>query len=48
MNDRRCEICWKFIWYNDDCKVDYTPDTDLTIEEFKFTHKKCLWPDTHN
>ena len=41
----KCNICGKFIGYsefeNDGVQVDFTPDTEYTIEKTTFTHKKC-------
>ena len=42
----RCDVCGKFISYKeiDDDEVEnkFTPDSEFTIEETLFTHKKCL------
>lgn len=42
----KCEICGKFIGYKeiDDDKIiiNYTPDSEYTIEKTDFTHKKCV------
>jgi hypothetical protein len=47
-NPIRCEVCGKFISYaeieNDLVTVDYTPDTEHTIECTEFTHIKCQQP----
>jgi hypothetical protein len=49
MANERCEICGRFIGYkefsNDEIKIDFTPDTEFTTEEIKYTHKKCLIQD---
>lgn len=41
----RCTNCGKFISYkeidSDLVTTDYTPDTDVTVEETTFTHIKC-------
>ena len=42
----RCQICGKFISYNEidkgEIKVEYTPDTEYTVESTEFTHLHCL------
>lgn len=41
----RCEVCGRFIGYNEmpeNVKIDFTPDTEFTIEETLFTHNHCL------
>lgn len=48
-NPIKCEKCGKFIAYNDisnNVKVEYTPDTEYTIESTKFIHLKCINNDT--
>lgn len=46
MNKIRCSICGKFISYleieKEKVKIEYTPDTEYTIEKTEFTHKKCI------
>jgi hypothetical protein len=45
MNTIKCSVCGKFISYSVILKeviVEDIPDTPFTIEETKFTHKKCL------
>ena len=41
----KCSICGKFISYKSIDKnlvsINYTPDTEITIEKTEFTHKKC-------
>lgn len=42
----RCSVCGKFISYSEidknEVKVEFTPDTEYTIEETVFTHLHCL------
>lgn len=42
----KCTICGKFISYKDfeqdKITADYTPDTELSIEETEFTHDECI------
>ena len=42
----RCQKCGKFISYKEidegKVKVDYTPDTEYTIECTEFAHLHCL------
>jgi len=43
-NPIRCEVCGKFIKYSDIPEktiVNYTPDTEYTIEKTEFFHKEC-------
>jgi hypothetical protein len=46
MNKFKCSICGKFISYLEidkgNIKVEFTPDTEYTVEETIFTHKKCI------
>lgn len=41
----KCEICGRYIgaseFDRDEIIVDFTPDTEFTVEETIFTHKKC-------
>jgi len=37
----KCNICGKWIGYNDKYTVDYTPDTEVTVETYKIVHNKC-------
>lgn len=38
----RCDVCGKFIGYNiTEVNIEFIPDTNYTIEETIFTHKKC-------
>ena len=45
-NSIRCSICGKFISYNDvdngKAEVNFTPDTEYTIECTEFIHSDCL------
>lgn len=42
----RCSVCGKFISYSEidknEVKVEYTPDTEYTVEETVFAHLHCL------
>ena len=42
----RCSVCGKFISCSEidknEIKVEYTPDTEYTVEETVFTHLHCL------
>lgn len=42
----RCSVCGKFISYSEidknEVKVEYTPDTEYSVEETVFTHLHCL------
>ena len=42
----KCDVCGKFIgWMDfimDRVITDFTPDTEYTVEETIFTHRKCL------
>ena len=41
----RCTICGRYISYSDieknKVKINFTPDTQFTIEKTEMTHKKC-------
>lgn len=41
----RCDICGRFIsdkeLDNNEIKVEFTPDTEFTVEKTSFIHKKC-------
>ena len=40
----RCKVCGKFIGNNeipDKVIIKFTPDTQFTVENTEFTHKKC-------
>jgi hypothetical protein len=45
-NEFRCHVCGKFISYKDfdnsNVDIDYTPDTQFTVENYKYAHKPCL------
>ena len=45
-NEFRCHVCGKFISYKDfdnsNVHIDYTPDTQFTVESYKYAHKPCL------
>jgi len=45
-NEFRCKVCGKFISYKDfdsnNVKVDFTPDTQFTVESYEYAHKPCL------
>jgi hypothetical protein len=42
----KCTVCGKYISYSDidggKVKHVYTPDTEYTVEDNKFTHIKCI------
>jgi len=45
MEKFRCQVCGRFIKYNEipkNVEVDFTPDTEFTIEKTLFTHNHCL------
>lgn len=48
----KCSICGKFISYSDIEKdlitVDFTPDTEYTIEKTVMTHKLCKNENTNS
>lgn len=46
MSKIRCSICGKFIGYQEDSHIDFTPDTEYTEEETVITHQECLKKDT--
>ena len=45
-NEFRCYVCGKFIAYKDfddnNVQVDFTPDTEFTVESYRYAHKPCL------
>lgn len=45
-NPIKCSVCGKFIKYEDidtdKVKVEYTPDTEYTVEKTEFTCSSCM------
>ncbi len=43
----RCCICGQFISYKDfdnlAVQIEYTPDTEFTVERYEYTHNYCLF-----
>ena len=38
----KCYVCGQFIGYYEKYQVDFTPDSEFTIEQTIITHDKCL------
>jgi len=50
--DFRCIICGRYVSYDDieaqKIKIDFTPDTEFTVEKTEMTHSCCerqMWRD---
>jgi hypothetical protein len=44
MNEFRCAVCGKYIGFNEmennEINTKYTPDSDYSIEQFEYEHKR--------